>query len=91
MNRRSAAHKELAILKTLNPGLAVELEQVIKKATAFRSTDLQASTVWPTTPHITFWIGRAAGTGSGFEVLTVEMFVEKSGKRPFLALLSHRR
>jgi tetratricopeptide (TPR) repeat protein len=31
MGRKSAAEKDLATLKTLNPGLAVELEWVIKK------------------------------------------------------------
>ena len=31
MGRKSAAEKDLATLKTLNPGLAVELERVMKK------------------------------------------------------------
>jgi tetratricopeptide (TPR) repeat protein len=31
MDRKSAAEKDLATLKTLNPGLAVELERVMKK------------------------------------------------------------
>jgi len=31
MHRKSAAEKDLATLKTLNPGLAVELERVMKK------------------------------------------------------------
>jgi tetratricopeptide (TPR) repeat protein len=31
MERKSAAEKDLATLKTLNPGLAVELERVMKR------------------------------------------------------------
>ena len=31
MDRKSAAERDLATLKTLNPRLAVELERVIKK------------------------------------------------------------
>jgi tetratricopeptide (TPR) repeat protein len=31
MDRKSAAEKDLATLRTLNPGLAIELERVIKK------------------------------------------------------------
>jgi tetratricopeptide (TPR) repeat protein len=31
MHRKSAAEKDLATLKTLNPGLAVDLERVMKK------------------------------------------------------------
>ena len=31
MNRKAAAEKDLATLRTLNPGLAVELERIMKK------------------------------------------------------------
>jgi tetratricopeptide (TPR) repeat protein len=34
MDRKSAAEKDLATLKTLNPGLAVELERIMKKGKA---------------------------------------------------------
>ena len=34
MNRKSAAEKDLATLRTLNPGLAIELERVMKNEKA---------------------------------------------------------